>query len=74
MNNKEFSIQLEARTKKFAIDIIKLSTSLPNSTESKVIKNQLTKSGTSIGANYGEANRSRSKSDFLNRIKGEVIK
>lgn len=34
-----------------------------------MIKNQLTKSGTSIGANYREANRSRSKADFKNKIK-----
>ena len=69
MDNKEFSKQLESRTKKFAIGIIKLSTSLPNTPESKVIKYQVTKSGTSIGANYREANRSRSKADFTNKIK-----
>jgi len=69
MNNKEFSKQLEIRTKKFAISIINLSTSLPNTSESKVVKYQLTKSGTSIGANYREANRSRSKADFANKIK-----
>ena len=34
-----------------------------------MIKYQLTKSGTSIGANYREANRSRSKADFANKIK-----
>jgi four helix bundle protein len=34
-----------------------------------VIRNQLTKSGTSIGANYREANRARSKADFGNRIR-----
>ena len=34
-----------------------------------VIRNQLTKSGSSIGANYREANRSRSKADFRNKIK-----
>ncbi len=56
MDNKEFSRQLEIRTKKFAISIIKLSASLPNTPESKVIKYQVTKSGTSIGANYREAN------------------
>ena len=33
-----------------------------------VIRNQITKSGTSIGANYREANRSRSKKDFKNKI------
>jgi four helix bundle protein len=45
-----------------------LSTALPNTPEGKVIKNQITKSGTSIGANYREANRSRSKADFKNKI------
>jgi four helix bundle protein len=69
MDNKEFSKQLEIRTKKFAISIIKLSISLPNTPEGKVIRNQITKAGTSIGANYREANRSRSKADFINKIK-----
>ncbi len=69
MENKEFSKHLEKRTKDFAISIIKLSVALPSSAEGKVIKNQLTKSGTSIGANYREANRSRSKADFKNKIK-----
>jgi four helix bundle protein len=68
MNNKEFGRQLEIRTKKFAINIIKLSGKLPISIEGKVIRNQITKSGTSIGANYREANRSRSKPDFINKI------
>ncbi|MDQ2177714.1 four helix bundle protein [Marinifilum sp. D714] len=69
MDNKEFGNQLEKRTKQFALSIIKLSVSLPNIPESKVIKNQITKSGTSVGANYREANRSRSKADFKNKIK-----
>ncbi len=69
MNNKEFGQQLEKRTLEFAIDIIKTSAELPNSIEANVIRNQITKSGTSVGANYREANRSRSKADFLNKIK-----
>ena len=69
MDNKEFGRQLEKRTKDFAISIIKLSIKLPLTPEGKVLKNQLTKSGTSIGANYREANRSRSKADFKNKIK-----
>lgn len=68
MENKEFAKQLEKRTKTFAITIIKLSSSLPNTSEGRVIRNQITKSGTSIGANYREANRARSKADFSNRI------
>jgi four helix bundle protein len=69
MENKEFSQKLEKRTRLFAVTIINLSTLLPNTPEGKVIKNQITKSGTSIGANYREANRSRSKADFKNKIK-----
>ncbi|RUA27133.1 MAG: four helix bundle protein [Bacteroidetes bacterium] len=69
MNNKEFGEQLEKRTKDFALRIIRLSSSLPNSIEGKVIKNQITKSGTSIGANYREANKARSSADFMNKIK-----
>ena len=69
MNNKEFAKKLEKRTKEFAVRIIKLSVSLPKTPEGLVIRNQITKSGTSIGANYREANRARSKADFNNRIK-----
>ena len=69
MENKEFARQLEVRTKKFAISIIRLSVLLPGSPEGKIIRNQLTKSGTSVGANYREANRSRSKADFISKIR-----
>jgi len=46
-----------------------LSITLPNTPEGKVIRNQIIKSGTSVGANYREANRSRSRADFKNKIK-----
>ena len=69
MDNKEFSKKLEKRTRKFGVKIIQLSAGLPNTPESRVIRNQITKSGTSIGANYREANRARSRADFKNKIK-----
>ncbi|MCK5033059.1 MAG: four helix bundle protein [Calditrichia bacterium] len=69
MDNKEFAKKLEKRTRKFAIQIIKLSAKLPNTPEERVVRNQITKAGTSIGANYREANRARSKADFRSRIK-----
>ena len=69
MDKIEFAKNLEKRTKKFAVRIIRLSTALSNTPESIVIKNQITKSGTSIGANYREANRARSRRDFINKIK-----
>jgi len=68
MDNKQFGKELEKRAKKFAVNIIRVSAGLPNTEEGKVIRNQMTKSGTSIGANYREANRSRSRADFHNRI------
>ncbi len=69
MTNKEFAEKLEKRTLEFSIAILNLSSSLSSSPEYLVIRNQLSKSGTSIGANYREANRSRSKKDFKNKIK-----
>ncbi|MEZ5199435.1 MAG: four helix bundle protein [Bacteroidales bacterium] len=69
MDNKEFAKNLEKRTLLFAVIIIKLCGKLPNTTEGKVIRNQLAKAGSSVGANYREANRSRSKADFKNKIK-----
>ena len=69
MSNKDFARGLEVQTKQFAPQIIRLSATLPRSPEALVIRNQLTKSGTSVGANYREANRSRSKADFNHKIK-----
>ena len=69
MDNKEFSKELEKRTKKFSVRIIRLSTTLPDIPEGRVVRNQITKAGTSVGANYREANRARSKADFRNKIK-----
>ena len=68
MDNKQFAKKLEKRTRKFAVRIIRMSSRLPNTPEARVIRNQITKSGTSIGANYREANRARSKADFKNKI------
>jgi four helix bundle protein len=69
MDNKKFGKELEKRTREFAVSIIHLSRTLPNTPEGKVIRTQITKSGTSVGANYREANRARSKADFKNKIK-----
>ena len=67
-DNKKFSKDLEKRTLEFAIKIIKISSKLPKTAEGNVVRNQITKSGTSIGANYREANRARGRADFKNKI------
>jgi four helix bundle protein len=66
---KEFARKLEERTTLFAVKIIRLSAKVPNTPEGKIVRNQLAKAGTSIGANYREANRARSRADFRNKIK-----
>lgn len=59
---------LKERTKKFALSIIRLSVSLPHTREAEVIARQVIRSGTSVGANYREASRARSKAEFIAKI------
>jgi len=59
---------LRRRTKEFAIKIIALVASLPKNRITDVVGYQLLKSGTSIGANYREACRVRSRADFISKI------
>ena len=68
MDIKDFAKELEKRTLRFAVQIIRLSVSLPNTPEARAVRTQITKCGSSVGANYREANRSRSKADFKNKI------
>ena len=66
---KSFARELEQRTKRFAVAVIRLSAKLPDTVEGRIVRNQFTKAGTSIGANYREANRARSRADFRSKIK-----
>jgi four helix bundle protein len=59
---------LEQRTKRFALAVIKFSSSLPRTREVDILMRQLIRSATSIGANYREANRGVSRADFTNKI------
>jgi len=59
---------LEERTAKFGEDIIKYCKSIKQDTITKSIISQLIRSGTSVGANYMEANGASSKKDFRNKI------
>ena len=63
------SEELKLRTKKFSLRVINLIESLPNSISGKVIANQLIRSATSVGANYRSACRSRSKAEFVSKIR-----
>lgn len=60
---------LGKRLFEFAVNVIKYLRTLPNTKEFDVLKYQLTKSATSSGANYEEAQAASSKLDFRNKIK-----
>lgn len=66
-------VELSARTKEFALRVIRLFCSLPKNTQAQVLGKQALRSGTSVGANYREAKRSRSKPEFISII-GVCIK
>jgi len=63
------SDELKLRTKKFSLRVIKLIKHLPDNKFSYVIGKQLLRSATSIGANYRAACRSRSKAEFISKIR-----
>ena len=64
---------LEARTTEYARRTIRLYSSLPRSGAAQVLGHQLLRSGTSLGANYREAMRSRSKAEFIAKL-GDSLK
>lgn len=57
------------RTFNFGVSCLKLLRKFPNSSEYQIIKNQLGKSATSIGANYEESQAGLSKADFRNKVR-----
>lgn len=59
---------LKARTKVFALNIIKLVKSMPEDRIGRVLGNQILRSRTSVAANYRSACKARSKADFISKI------
>ncbi|MBS4097724.1 MAG: four helix bundle protein [Sulfuricella sp.] len=59
---------LRQRTKQFALRILRLFAALPKHVSAQVLGKQLLRSGTSIGANYREAYRARSKAEFIAKV------
>jgi four helix bundle protein len=69
--NDEFDLRL--RTRELALRVVKLFGALPKTTEAQVLGKQLLRSGTSVGANYREAFRARSKPEFIAKM-GDCLK
>ena len=64
MNERE----MIARTKRFALRIMKLVDALPKTIQGRAIGNQIMRSGTSVAANYRAACRARSKAEFIAKL------
>ena len=56
---------LRQRTKEFGLQVVRMFSELPKTTEAQVLGRQILRSGTSVGANYREAYRGRSKAEFI---------
>ncbi len=68
MNREE----LKARTKKFALRVMKMTGALPRSVKGKVLANQVLRSATSVASGYRAACRARSKADWIDKI-GRIL-
>ena len=64
---------LKPRTKEFARRVIRVFAALSKDTAAQILGKQLLRAGTSVGANYREANRARSKAEFVSKI-GDCLK
>jgi len=67
---KERDLQL--RTRQFALQVIQFCERLPNDETSKILRRQLLRAGTSVGANYRAACRAKSKPAFISKM-GDVL-
>ena len=60
--------ELKERTKQFALRVMRLVDALPKSAKGRALASQLTRSGTSVAANYRAACRGRSRAEFIAKI------
>jgi four helix bundle protein len=59
---------MKKRTKRFALEIIRLISELPMGQTSQIMGRQLLRCGTSVGANYRAVCRAKSKADFISKM------
>jgi four helix bundle protein len=66
------SRDLGERTKEFALRVIGLCNRLPTTLTARTIGRQVIRSGTSVGAHWREARRSRSDAEFVSKVEGGI--
>ena len=70
MNEKEQrNYDLQERLIEFAVRVLNVVESLPNSRVGNHVAGQLVRSGTSPAPNYGEAQSAESRKDFIHKMK-----
>ncbi len=60
--------ELKARTKQFALRVMKMTDALPRNPKGKVITNQILRSATAVASGYRAACRARSRADWIDKI------
>ena|SRR2546421_1992868 len=68
MSERKPRQDLRLRTKKFALRIITMCESLPDSRKGRILGDQIFRSGTSVAANDREAYRARSRAEFISKL------
>jgi four helix bundle protein len=72
MNATDDKRDLKQRTKVYALGIVKLYCNLPKTTLAQTLGKQLLRSGTSVGAQYREAYRARSRAEFISKMESSL--
>ena len=60
--------EFKARTKAYALRVIKVVDALPRDSVSRTLGGQLLRSGTSVAANYRASARAKSNADFVSKM------
>src|SRR5436190_7007495 len=60
--------ELKDRTKRFAVDVIRLCRELPVTLDGRTVGHQLIRCGTSVAANYRASCRARSRTEFIAKL------
>ena len=68
MSKLEFAVQMQRRTKQFAVQVVAFYGKLPRTEEGRVLGRQLLRSGTSVAANYRAVCRAKSDADFISKL------
>ena len=66
----EHQNDLRERTTNYALRIVRMYSSLPKTVVAQTLGKQVLRSGTSVGAQFRESQRSKSDADFINKLEG----